>query len=61
MIIIEKTLDFQINENTAVDMGKFDGVHLGHKWLLDEVLKKKEDGLKSCVFTFEPSPTRFFS
>ena len=61
MIIIENTLDFKINEKTAVAMGKFDGVHLGHRRLLDEVMKKKKIGLKTCIFTFEPSPSKFFS
>lgn len=37
---------------TAVTIGKFDGFHLGHRSLLSEVLKEKENGLASCVVSF---------
>lgn len=37
---------------TAVTVGKFDGFHLGHRSLLSEVLKEKENGLASCVISF---------
>lgn len=39
-------------------MGKFDGVHIGHRRLLEEIIGQKK--LTSCVFTFEPSPASFF-
>ncbi len=45
---------------TAVAIGKFDGVHLGHRKLLSSVVKASADGLLPCAFTFEPSPERFF-
>lgn len=60
MEIIAGTLDFELNKDTAVAMGKFDGLHLGHEKLLNEVLAKKKAGLTACVFTFEPSPAVFF-
>lgn len=41
-------------------IGKFDGLHLGHRKLLSEILRQKEDGLKAAVFTFDPSPEVFF-
>lgn len=37
---------------TAVTVGKFDGVHLGHRSLLAAVLKEAENGLASCVVSF---------
>jgi len=43
-----------------VAIGKFDGLHLGHRKLLSEILRQKEDGLKAAVFTFDPSPEVFF-
>ena len=41
-------------------IGNFDGIHLGHKKLLNMILDQKQDGLKATVFTFEPSPEEFF-
>lgn len=49
-----------INEPTAVAIGKFDGIHVGHQKLLQEILAQKSQGLKACVFTFDPSPAVFF-
>lgn len=44
-------------ENTAVALGKFEGIHCGHQLLMDEVKKQKKQGRKSVVFTFD-RPTR---
>lgn len=60
MEIITGTTQFKINEKTAVAIGKFDGIHVGHKKLLSYILEQKKDGLKSVVFTFDPSPEEFF-
>lgn len=60
MEIIQKTTDFQLNHDTAVAMGKFDGVHIGHRRLLEEIVGQKENGLKACVFTFDPAPAVLF-
>lgn len=58
--VIQGTTDFQIEEKTAIAIGKFDGIHKGHKVLLQKVLDAKKRGLKAAVFTFEPSPEAFF-
>lgn len=47
--------EFQLT-NTAVALGKFEGLHLGHQLLLNELRKQKENGLKSVVFTFDRPP-----
>lgn len=60
MQIISGTTEFQIGHDTAVAIGKFDGVHRGHRKLLAEILRQKEDGLLAAIFTFEPSPEVFF-
>lgn len=60
MQIISGTTQFRIPDGTAVAIGKFDGLHLGHRKLLDVILRQKEDGLKAAVFTFDPSPEVFF-
>ena len=60
MQIISGTTEFTIQKRTAVAIGKFDGVHLGHKKLLSEIIRQKKKGLKAAVFTFDPSPEAFF-
>ncbi len=60
MQIITRLDELNISEKTAIAIGKFDGIHLGHKKLLNLILDQKQDGLKATVFTFEPSPEEFF-
>ena len=60
MKIITRLDELNISEKTAVAIGKFDGIHLGHKKLLNYILDQKQDGLKATVFTFEPSPEEYF-
>ncbi len=44
-------------ENTVVTIGMFDGVHAGHKKLLDHVIQVSEDeSLSASVVTFWPHP-----
>ena len=61
MRIIEKEPSFQLNKPSAVAIGKFDGIHRGHQSLLRHILEQKEKEFQAVVFTFEPSPTAFFS
>ncbi len=62
MEIIQDTTQFHIEEKTAVAFGKFDGIHVGHRYLLEQVLESaRKYGYKSLVFTFSPSPLAFFS
>ena len=60
MKIITRLDELNITDKTAIAIGKFDGIHLGHKKLLKLILDQKQDGLKATVFTFEPSPEEFF-
>ncbi len=43
-------------QNTAVSLGKFDGIHMGHQSLINSILSYKEEGLKSVVFSFLVHP-----
>lgn len=46
----------------ALTIGNFDGVHRGHRALIERVsAKAAELGIASCVLTFEPHPREFFS
>ena len=57
MRVITGTREFQIEEPTAVTIGKFDGRHKGHQKLLREMLCFKErQGLMAAVFTFDMAP-----
>lgn len=56
MEYIRGTREFQIEEPTAVTLGKFDGLHRGHKKLLEELFRFREKGCKTAVFTFETAP-----
>lgn len=46
---------------TAVAIGKFDGVHSGHKRLIDEIISYRDRGFRSLVFTFESPVGDFFT
>jgi riboflavin kinase/FMN adenylyltransferase len=46
---------------TAIAVGSFDGVHLGHQAILAHVARKARSlGLQPAVLTFEPLPREFF-
>jgi riboflavin kinase/FMN adenylyltransferase len=49
-----------IDEALSVSIGVFDGLHRGHRALIDEVLRQSE-GLGSAVITFYPHPAQIFS
>ena len=52
----------KLNKKTCVSIGKFDGVHLGHEALLEElVLTAELRETQSVVFTFTPDPEDFFT
>ncbi|WP_343154384.1 bifunctional riboflavin kinase/FAD synthetase [Buchnera aphidicola] len=51
----------QINFNSVISIGNFDGVHLGHRKLLFEVYNMgKKTNLSTIVILFEPQPLEFF-
>ncbi len=56
MQIISNTQDFIIREKTVTAIGKFDGDHLGHQRIFEEMRRIRDQyGLKIAVFTFAPS------
>lgn len=60
MKIIENTTEFHLEKPSAVALGKFDGIHLGHRKLLNLVLEQKKRGFQAVVFTFDTSAAFFF-
>ena len=60
MQIIEHTTEFHLAGASAVAIGKFDGVHLGHCELLVKIIEQKQQNYLATVFTFDTSATAFF-
>ncbi|MDR1687645.1 MAG: bifunctional riboflavin kinase/FAD synthetase [Clostridiales bacterium] len=53
--------NFNIDCKTAAAIGKFDTLHLGHQALISEIANfAAKNGLKTVVFSFNPSPAEFF-
>ena len=48
-------------KNTVVTLGKFDGIHLGHKQLIDLAISYKKQGLTAVMFSFLLHPGNLFS
>ena len=48
-------------EASAVCLGKFDGIHKGHRLLIEEIQKYKKQKLQAVVFTFALHPYTLFS
>lgn len=59
MEIIEGTTDFALSKKSAVAIGKFDGIHLGHQKLISKLLAQREQGLLATVFTFDMQAALF--
>lgn len=52
--------DASSDRPTAIALGNFDGVHLGHRRILDALRAHAErDGLQPVALTFEPHPRQF--
>lgn len=61
MEVIRNTTKFHMDRPTAICIGKFDGVHIGHRKLLEMVVAKKLEGMLAVVFTFDPTPEELFT
>jgi riboflavin kinase/FMN adenylyltransferase len=52
--------DAVVDRPAAIALGNFDGVHLGHRRILDALRRRAEaDGLLPVALTFEPHPRQF--
>ena len=48
--------DYTMDRDSAVTLGKFDGLHLGHQQLIRRICEKEKEGLESVVVTIWPNP-----
>ena len=49
-----------ISEKTSVALGNFDGLHEGHRVIMEDAIRSaKEQGLRSLCFTFSNHPFNF--
>ncbi|MEH6562250.1 MAG: bifunctional riboflavin kinase/FAD synthetase [Marinobacter sp.] len=59
--MLSRQVDSPLAEGCVATIGNFDGVHLGHQTIIDQVKSKAEAlSLPSVVMVFEPQPREFF-
>jgi riboflavin kinase/FMN adenylyltransferase len=59
MQIYQDFLEVEHNDNTIITLGTFDGIHLGHKEIIEAVVQKaSEFGGRSLLITFSPHPRK---
>ncbi len=57
MVIAQSISKYDKKHPTVITIGTFDGVHIGHRKILDRVIKNaQKSALKSTVLTFFPHP-----
>lgn len=62
MIVVRGSSAFTSETGVSLTVGNFDGVHLGHRELLQRtVARGREEGTIAVALTFIPHPVRFFS
>ncbi|WP_143885072.1 bifunctional riboflavin kinase/FAD synthetase [Chryseobacterium binzhouense] len=62
MKVFRNFSDYFSKKPLALSLGMFDGVHLGHKYIMDELKKAgSENNLETAVLTFWPHPRFVFN
>lgn len=62
MNIFEDLSEIEKDKNTFLTLGTFDGIHLGHKKIFDELIRKSASvNGRNFVITFHPHPKKIVS
>lgn len=56
MLYLTSIHDYSIVRPAAVTVGKFDGVHLGHRLLTERLCRQKKKGMTAIAVTFDIQP-----
>ena len=57
MRVVREFDSVDFDKKSVITVGTFDGIHLGHRKIIDSVNEiKKSKGLRSVIITFEPHP-----
>ena len=57
MEIIKGLENIRVKRDSAITLGTFDGLHVGHKKIIDKVVEAANDkNIQSVLVTFEPHP-----
>ncbi|WP_092483122.1 bifunctional riboflavin kinase/FAD synthetase [Candidatus Ichthyocystis hellenicum] len=60
-IKVHRRLDSDLSQPLALTIGNFDGIHLGHQFMLAKLRERaREKGLQTAVMLFYPHPRFFF-
>ena len=61
MKIIRDLQEITLNEPLTVSIGGFDGIHIGHQKIIENVVRNSiKNNTKSALITFKPLPKVFF-
>ncbi|HEY2382271.1 MAG TPA: bifunctional riboflavin kinase/FAD synthetase [Terriglobia bacterium] len=62
MKVVTSLAEAAISQASVVSIGNFDGLHLGHRRILETVVKRsRELGVQAAAMTFSPHPIRFLA
>jgi len=62
MKVFKSLTEVEKNQETVLTLGTFDGIHLGHKKIIEGVVEKaSQTGGRSFIITFDPHPRTIVS